>query len=154
MSENGLIVEPDGGFLHEGPVPHGKVGEVASSYSSDPAIGGVASFCGLVRADETPQGRVAAIEFTAQTAIAERHLAALIRRIAAGYESGALRVHLEHALGTVPAGESPLLIVVGAVHREEAFGVCRDVLEALKAEVPIYGKELTEGGGHRWKVNR
>jgi molybdopterin synthase catalytic subunit len=47
-----------------------------------------------------------------------------------------------------------VLIVVGTSHRPEAFQLCRDILEVLKREVPIYGKEIAESGSHAWKVNR
>lgn len=148
-----LITEPDS-FLTDAPVPHARLSEVLSRFSGDPRIGGVTSFAGLVRADETPDGPVTAIDFSAHRSMAERSLGELISRTAAAYESAVLRVYVEHALGTVPVGECPLVIVVGAGHRPEAFGLCRDILEALKAEVPIYGKELTGGGSHQWKVNR
>jgi molybdopterin synthase catalytic subunit len=65
-----------------------------------------------------------------------------------------VRIYAEHALGVVEVGEAPILIVAGAGHRPAAFEACRSVLEALKSEIPIYGKELFEGSGHRWKENR
>ena len=153
MAEIEIIVEPEQ-FLTEAPIPQERVSEVAARWSEDGRVGGVVSFSGVVRADETEAGRVSAIEFTAHRSMAERALDELIRRAASGYDSGVLRIYLEHALGIVAVGQVPLVIVVGASHRPEAFGLCRDILEALKAEVPIYGKELTEGGGHQWKVNR
>ena len=61
---------------------------------------------------------------------------------------------LEVALGRVVVGEIPLLILVGAAHRREAFAVCETLLERLKTEVPLFGKELTSGPGYRWKQNR
>jgi molybdopterin synthase catalytic subunit len=153
MPDTEIIVEPKR-FLTEGPIPRERVSEVTVRWSDDGRVGGVVSFSGVVRADETDAGTVSAIEFSAHRSMAERALADLIQRMASRYSSGVLRVYLEHALGVVAVGELPLVIVVGASHRPEAFGLCRDILEALKAEVPIYGKELTEGGGHQWKVNR
>ncbi|MGM0675097.1 MAG: molybdenum cofactor biosynthesis protein MoaE [Spirochaetota bacterium] len=152
MAKTELIIEPDR-FLTEGPLPGERISQVLSRLSADPRIGGVSSFAGLVRADETDAGRVSAIEFTAHRSMAERSIGELIERTAEGYDSPVLHVYAEHALGRVSVGEIPIIIVVGASHRPEAFGLCRDVLEALKAEVPIWGKELTDTGGHQWKVN-
>ncbi|MFP4330795.1 MAG: molybdenum cofactor biosynthesis protein MoaE [Spirochaetaceae bacterium] len=147
-------------MLSEGPVDPGVVTEATRRFASDGRFGGIASFTGIVRADETGEGRVRAIEFTAYQEMAETGLRELINRVvdeslAAGSENaGPVRVHLEHALGEVAVGEAPVIIVVATGHREEAFAICRGILEALKQEIPIYGKELLEGEGYRWKKNR
>lgn len=60
---------------------------------------------------------------------------------------------LVHRLGRVPVGQASLLLGVSAAHRAEAFEACRYLLERLKAEVPIWKKEVGEKGG-RWKSNR
>ena len=153
MARNELILEPEQ-FLTDGALPPDRVSSVLTRWSADDRVGGVASFAGLVRADETPEGRVSAIEFTAHRSMAERSIREIVERAAAAYESPVLRVYVEHALGLVAVGEIPIVIIAGASHRPEAFGLCRDLLEALKSEVPIYGRELTEGGGRQWKVNR
>lgn len=152
MGTSHLTLQPER-FLTEGPIPHSRVSEVTGEWAQDHRIGGVVDFTGVVRADETAAGRVRAIEFTAHRNMAERSLREIAERTAGGYEAEVLRVHLQHALGTVAVGEVPLVVVVGAAHRAEAFELCREIVEALKAEVPIYGKELTEDGDHTWKVN-
>ncbi|NBB90034.1 MAG: hypothetical protein GVY23_02380 [Spirochaetes bacterium] len=154
MAHSELILEPEEQFLTDGALPPERISSVITRWSVDDRVGGVASFAGLVRADETPEGRVSAIEFTAHRSMAERSIRELAERTAAAYDSPVLRLYVEHALGRVAVGEIPIVIVAGASHRPEAFGLCRDILEALKSEVPIYGRELTEGGGRQWKVNR
>ncbi len=57
-----------------------------------------------------------------------------------------------HRLGKVPVGEASLLLGVSAPHRAEAFEACRHILERLKAEVPIWKKEVGETG-EKWKAN-
>ena len=143
--------------LHEGPLPPSRVAEVQASFAADSRIGGIVSFAGLIRADKTPEGRVRAIDFTAYEEMAEpgiREMAERIAREVAEKHGGPVRIYAEHALGLVEVGEAPILIVAGAGHRPAAFELCRSVLEALKSEIPIYGKELLEGSGHRWKENR
>jgi molybdopterin synthase catalytic subunit len=153
VAESSIHIEPED-LLVDHPIPQDRVGEVTARWSADARVGGIVSFAGMVRADHTEAGRVVAIEFTAHESMARTSLSELAGRVAGAYESEVIRIHVQHALGTVSVGQVPLVIVVGASHRPEAFGVCRDLLEALKSEVPIYGKELTEGGGHQWKVNR
>ena len=61
------------------------------------------------------------------------------------------RVRAVHRLGEVPVGETSVLVVVSAPHREPAFEACRFLMDRLKAEVPIFKKELlAEGGESRW----
>ena len=155
-----VIIEP-GELLRDGAIPKSRFVEVLEAWSSDPRIGGVVSFYGLVRADETEAGRVRASEFSAYREMAEPALRELVERLAGEIVErypeegeGQLRVHLEHAVGEVAAGEAPILIVVGAGHRAGAFDLARSVLEELKAKIPIYGKELLKAEGYRWKQNR
>lgn len=146
------ITTPDR-FLTSEPISPGRYTQIVEEFRRDPSIGGVVGFTGLVRADETDRGRVTEIEFTAHEEMAESAIAALTTRFGDG-EGDVRRIHLEHALGRVPVGGIPILIVVGAGHRRAAFTACAGILEALKAEVPIYGKELTDQDGSRWKENR
>ena len=62
-----------------------------------------------------------------------------------------MAIYIRHRLGFVASGEWPVLIVVGSAHRDTAFTVCRTLIDSLKAECPIFGKEQLSGGGHRWK---
>lgn len=145
---------PESPFLTRDPIPTDTVERVSAEFRADPRTGAVVSFQGVVRADEIAEGTVSAIEFSAHEAMAERAIHDLIARLTTETSSGVPRVYLRHALGRVPVGGVPIVIVVGTGHRAEAFALCGGILEALKHEVPIYGKELTEGGGHHWKVNR
>jgi molybdopterin synthase catalytic subunit len=143
--------------LVQGPVPRERLTEVTAAFEAIPRVGAVVSFCGVVRADELPDApegaRVEAIEFSAYEEMAERAIRELCERLAGQTESEAVLLHVEHALGRVPVGEYPIVIVVGTGHRAEAFALCSGVLEALKSEVPIYGKELLDSGGAAWKKN-
>lgn len=129
------------------------VSEVIERFQSEPTVGAVVSFAGVVRADQQTGGEVQAIEFTAQEAVAERAIRGLATRLAGDTPGNRVLIHVEHRLGRVPVGEAPIVIVVGAGHRKETFALCSGILETLKAEVPIYGKELLDSGGSSWKVN-
>jgi molybdopterin synthase catalytic subunit len=60
-----------------------------------------------------------------------------------------LHVDVIHRIGRLVVGENILIILVSARHREEAYGGSRYIIEAIKAGVPIWKKELTKDGG-RW----
>lgn len=130
------------------------VGSITRRWESDPRLGAVVSFAGVVRGDRIESGVVESIEFSAHEEMAEKSVRALVERLASEVSSDTVRVYLQHTLGTVPRGGIPLIIVIGTSHRREAFKLCSDILEALKQEVPIYGKEIADSGGHSWKVNQ
>jgi molybdopterin synthase catalytic subunit len=56
---------------------------------------------------------------------------------------------VEHRVGTVPLSEPSVIIAVSAPHRGEAFAGGREIIDALKAQAPIWKKEV-EGGEERW----
>ena len=60
-----------------------------------------------------------------------------------------LHVDIIHRIGRLGIGENILIIVVAAGHREEAYAGSRHIIEAVKAGVPVWKKELTKDGG-RW----
>lgn len=99
-----------------------------------PERGAVLLFLGTVRASEA--GRpISAIEYEAYEAMALRELEKAAALAAARHGAA---VHAVHRLGPVPAGEPSVIVAAAAAHRAEAFAACRDVIEALKAAVPIW----------------
>jgi len=56
----------------------------------------------------------------------------------------------EHRLGSVPLGEPSVIIAVSAAHRREAFAAAREAIDRLKAEAPIWKREVDGGGERRW----
>ncbi len=151
MHKNRLVITPSSFFV-DGPVSDRRISEVIASWADDHQIGGIASFAGHVRADEIDGASVTRIEFTAYAEPAENAIRSVIERVAAAENGSIRRVHVEHALGSVATGEAPLIIVVGSERRAAAFRACSAILEGLKQEAPIYGKEITEET-HRWKKN-
>jgi molybdopterin synthase catalytic subunit len=135
--------------LRDGALPRDLVSEKSAEFSTDAQVGGVASFQGIVRADQIAGGVVKAIEFSTHRSLAEKAMYQVCETAAASVR----RVFLAHALGRVLVGEIAVVIVVGAVHRREAFAACQEILEQLKDEVPIFGKETTAGEEYRWKEN-
>lgn len=148
------VIEPDE-MVHDGPLDAARAASVSEVFANDGRIGAVVTFSGVVRRDATPDGPVKAIEFSAHRLMAEERMREIVRdRLYSVGGDGFLRVHVEHALGRVEVGECPIVIVVGTGHRREAFRLCEEILEAIKRDVPIYGKEIIDDDSHRWKVNR
>ena len=62
-------------------------------------------------------------------------------------------MHIYHSLGKIKAGEICLFVVTSSKHREPAQQACDELVERIKAEVPICGKEIFEDETHQWKEN-
>ena len=107
-----------------------------------PEAGAVVTFAGNVR-DHSRGRRVEYLEYDAYVPMAERKL----REIAAEAERRwDCRVAVRHRTGRLEIGEPSVLIAVSAAHRATAFDACRYVIDTLKTTVPIWKKEVWEGG--------
>jgi Molybdopterin converting factor, large subunit len=115
---------------------------------ADPAAGAIALFIGTVR-DHDPDavGQIVQLEYSAHPdapAVLER----IAREVAAG--SGGVRVAVSHRIGSLGVGEHALIAAVSAPHRAEAFDVCRELVERVKHEVPIWKKQYAADGTTSW----
>ena len=63
-------------------------------------------------------------------------------------------MHVYHSLGVVNAGEICLFVFTSSKHRTVAMEACNEIVERIKAELPIWGKEIFNDESHQWKVNR
>ncbi len=110
---------------------------------TDEGAGGIATFQGTVRAHS--RGRaVLALVYEAYSGMAEKVMAEIADEVKARYEL--CEVAVTHRLGRVEIGETSVAIAVSAPHRQDAFAACRDVIDGLKERVPLWKKELYEGG--------
>ncbi len=105
--------------------------------------GAIATFLGTVR-NENLGRRVLRLEYDAYPEMAEAEM----RKIAeeAVSRRGALRVAIAHRTGTLELGEISVAIAVAAAHRAQAIEACRFAIDTLKRTVPIWKKEIFEGG--------
>jgi molybdopterin synthase catalytic subunit len=104
--------------------------------------GAVVVFDGIVRDDDIREMELEAYE---EVALKE------LEKIAdeARTHHNLCSVDIIHRIGRLAVGENILIIVVSAGHRREAYAGSRFIIEAIKAGVPIWKKELTKDGG-RW----
>jgi MoaE-MoaD fusion protein len=110
---------------------------------ADESAGAVASFVGTVRRES--RGRtVLHLEYEAYVEMAEDVMAQLARSLGQRYDIWAVAIH--HRVGRVEVGESSVVIAVSASHRQDALAACKDAIDLLKETVPLWKKEVYEGG--------
>jgi len=107
--------------------------------------GGVASFIGTVR-DHNEGLPVVLLEYHAYRVMAERELAAIAAEVEA--EIDGVRVACAHRLGELQVGELAVVCAASAPHRDAALRACRELIERIKARVPIWKREHGPDGPH------
>jgi molybdopterin synthase catalytic subunit len=107
-----------------------------------PEAGAVVTFAGNVR-NHSRGRRVEYLEYDAYVPMAERKLAEIAREAEQRWDC---RVAVRHRIGRLEIGEPSVLIAVSSAHRGIAFEACRYVIDTLKVVVPIWKKEVWEGG--------
>ena len=105
--------------------------------------GAVVSFTGTVR-DHTGLHDVVALEYEAYPEMAERVLRQIGEEVVAEWPKA--RVAVLHRVGRLEVGEVSVAIAVSSPHRADAFAACRQVIERLKEDVPIWKRELRRDG--------
>ncbi|MCA9693029.1 MAG: molybdenum cofactor biosynthesis protein MoaE [Myxococcales bacterium] len=105
--------------------------------------GGIASFIGNVRRDSMGK-EVEHLDYEAYEPMA----LAVMQQIAADVEAAVegARVAIHHRLGRLEIGEAAVIIAASAPHRAEAFTACREAIERLKRDVPIWKREHASDG--------
>ncbi|WP_343522168.1 molybdenum cofactor biosynthesis protein MoaE [Pedobacter sp.] len=135
----------------KGPIEPAFIADSIAKHSSKTAIGGHSIFMGQVRKDEIDGKFVAAIEYTAYEEIALDKMHQIREDIFEKYPLHCM--HIYHSLGTVKTGEISLFVFTSSAHRKPAIAACDEVVDRLKAELPIWGKEIFEDKTHQWKEN-
>lgn len=138
-------------IFREGPISPAFIADSIAKHQSKTDIGGHAIFMGQVRADEIDGKTVVAIDYSAYEEMAEQAVHEIRERAFAAFPLSCM--HIYHSLGRVAAGEICLFVFVSSRHRAAAFDACRQIVEELKAQAPIFGKELFEDDSYTWKSN-
>jgi len=115
---------------------------VVDAVRSDEA-GAVALFYGVVR-NENLGRRVLYLEYEAYAEMAEKVMRELAAEIKARWP--VREVAVQHRTGRLEIGETSLLVAVSSAHRREAFDACHAYVDRLKESVPVWKKEVFEGG--------
>jgi len=135
----------------EGAIPSEFIADSIAKHQSKHSIGAHNIFLGQVRADEVDGKKVSAIEFTAyeEMALEKAHE---IRE--AAFEKFDLTcLHIYHSLGNVAVGGVCIFVFVSAPRRKQVYEATEWLVNQVKTEVPIFGKEIFENEERQWKVN-
>lgn len=105
---------------------------------SHASAGGVATFVGVVR--EVNDGRpVTLLEYEAYGPMAEAELGRILEELAR--ERPEVRVDAAHRIGALGIGDAAVVCAASAPHRREAFDACRELIDRIKARLPIWKRE-------------
>jgi MoaE-MoaD fusion protein len=105
--------------------------------------GAIATFVGTTRVES--RGRtVLHLDYEAYEEMAEQVMAQIAAELSDRYELCAIAIH--HRTGRVEIGDASVVIAVSAPHRQDALAACKDAIDRLKEEVPLWKKEAYEGG--------
>jgi molybdopterin synthase catalytic subunit/molybdopterin converting factor small subunit len=117
--------------------------EAAMDEVRDDRAGAIATFSGTTRIES--RGRtVNWLDYEAYEGMAEQVMARLAEDLKAKHDVLAIAIH--HRVGRVEIGETSVVIAVSAAHRAAALEACREAIDTLKETVPLWKKEVYEGG--------
>jgi len=110
---------------------------------ADERAGAVATFLGTTRSES--RGRtVLYLEYEAYAGMAEQVMLEIAEKLKAEHEL--CEVAITHRIGRVGIGETSVAIAVSAPHRQAALAACQEAIDTLKETVPLWKKEVYEGG--------
>lgn len=142
--------KPKNIFL-EGAISASFIAEQIQKHSTKTNIGAHNIFLGQVRADVIDNKVVTAIEYTIYEEMALEKMHEIREAIFDKYELTCM--HIYHSLGLVKAGEISLFVFISSQHRRAAIDACNEVVERIKKELPVWGKEIFEDETYTWKQN-
>jgi molybdopterin synthase catalytic subunit len=139
--EVALIPPVSGGAfrLTEDPLSLDAVVDEVRSHSA----GAIATFTGTTRVQS--RGRtVLHLDYEAYEEMAEQVMAKIAADLKRRYDLSEIAIH--HRTGRVEIGEASVVIAISAPHRQEALAACKDAIDTLKEQVPLWKKEVYEDG--------
>jgi MoaE-MoaD fusion protein len=110
---------------------------------ADERAGAIATFLGTTRVESRAR-TVQHLDYEAYEGMAEQVMTAIAGELRERYDLCAIAIH--HRTGRVSIGETSVVIAVSAPHRQDALAACKDAIDTLKERVPLWKKEVYEGG--------
>jgi molybdopterin synthase catalytic subunit len=136
----------------EGAISSQKIADDIQKHAAKTDIGAHSIFLGQVRADVKEGIPVTAIEYTAYEEMALAKMTEIREALFAKYTLSCM--HVYHSLGIVKAGEICLFVFVSSKYRKAAIEACEELVEAIKNELPVWGKEISGNDTVSWKINQ
>ena len=136
----------------QGPIAAAFIANSIQAHSTKTAIGAHSIFLGQVRNDVIDGKTVASIDYTTYEEMALEQMHVIREAMFEKYPITCM--HVYHSLGMVKAGEISLFVFTSSGHRKPAMKACEEVVERIKKELPVWGKEVFEDTSYQWKENR
>lgn len=135
----------------EGAISPEFIADSIAKHQGKHTIGAHNIFLGQVRADEVDGKNVKAIEYSCYQEMAEEKLSEIREKAFEKYDLTCM--HIYHSLGRINAGEICFFVFVSSTRRKEVYKATEDLVNMVKSEVPIFGKEIFVDENYQWKVN-
>ena len=116
-----------------------------------PWTGGTSCFIGTTR-NLFENKKVKTLFYEAYEAMAVNELVTICSNIKEHFSVG--KICIMHRLGEVAISEASVMISISSMHRKNAIEAVEYAINALKAKVPIWKKEVYEDGDSMWKENK
>jgi molybdopterin synthase catalytic subunit len=136
----------------EGAISSEFIAQSIAKHQSKYTIGAHNIFLGQVRADAIDGNIVAAIEYSAYEEMANDGMNVIREKAFAQFDL--VCMHIYHSLGVVKAGEICLFVFVSATRRKQVYEATETIVNWIKSDVPIFGKEIFENSTFTWKKNK
>jgi molybdopterin synthase catalytic subunit len=111
------------------------------------AAGAVVAFAGMIR-DHDSGRQVVKLEYSAHPSAAGL-IAEVVGEVAA-QSHGVRAVAVTHRIGVLQIGEAALVVAVAADHRQAAFDTCAQLVDAIKARLPVWKQQFFADGTNEW----
>ena len=135
----------------DGPISPEFISDSISKHQSKHNIGAHNIFLGQVRADIISDQNVKSIEYSAYEDMANKKVNEIREDAFKKFDLTCL--HTYHSLGNIKVGEISFFVFVSSVRRSEVYEATQYLVDRIKNEVPIFGKEIFENEKFQWKEN-
>ena len=139
-------------IFKQGAISAGFIGDSIQKHQVKTKIGAHEIFLGQVRADVIDEREIKSIEYTAYEEMADEKASGI--RESAFERFNLSCMHIYHSLGDVKAGEICFFVFASAPHRMDAREAVAYIVDTIKSDLPIFGKEIFEDNSHQWKTNK
>ncbi len=136
----------------EGEISSEFIANAIAKHQTKTEIGAHNIFLGQVRKDTIGEQTVSAIEFSCYEEMAEKVLRTIREETFQKFDLSCM--HIYHSIGKVKVGVVCLFVFVSAPHRPQVYEATEYIVNRVKEEVPIFGKELFVQGDYQWKKNK
>jgi len=135
----------------QGPIAPEQIASTIVMHGSKSEIGAHSIFLGQIRADQVEGKTVRSIDYSINRELALAKMSEIHEAVFDKYSLTCM--HVYHSEGLVQVGEICFFVFTSSAHRQAAMDACGELVERIKKEMPIWGKEIFEDDTHQWKTN-